>query len=105
MDDIVSYLAQDKYWVKAGRVPEEITISRMDADHRKKAAQWLLRKSPAMINIAETHANENIISNEPGATLADVLSLVAQDPRQWMRSRPLFVALVEGLSMTDVIEL
>lgn len=102
--DVVAYLNQTEVWFHAetGRM---VQIREMEFDHRMRAARWLMDKAPGLILICETQINEDIVSGTEGANLADVLSLLAQSPRAWMRRRPLFQTLIRGLPREDVSRL
>lgn len=107
--DLRAYLDQGEIWISAGPKPGEpgptLKISEMDLEHRRKAARWLMNRSHALITIVECQTNEGILSEDGDDSLRDVLSLVAQDPRYWMRNTTLFKALVRDVPMRPVIDI
>lgn len=106
--DLRAYLDQDEIWITAGLRNGEpgptLKIESMDLEHRRKAARWLMNRSTALITVVECQTNEGILSEETD-DLRDVLSLIAQDPRYWLRNTKLFQALVKGLPMRPVIDI
>jgi len=107
--DLRAYLDQGEIWISAGSKPGEpgltLKISDMDLEHRRKAARWLMNRSHALITIVECQTNEGILSEDGDDSLRDVLSLVAQDPRYWIRNTALFKALVRDVPMRPVIDI
>lgn len=110
--DLRSYLDQGEHWIAAGRTHGSVgepgnmlKIEDMDLEHRRKAARWLLAKSQALIGIVEAQTNEGILAENGWDVLGDVLSLVAQDPKYWIKGTPLFQALVQGLPTRPVVDI
>jgi hypothetical protein len=102
--DLREYLGQGDVWIVANS--PAIPIESMDEDHKRKAARWLMSRAQAFITIVECSTNEGITSGEsknPEADLRAVLSLVAQDPRGWLRTTPLFQALVKDLPVRSEV--
>jgi hypothetical protein len=107
--DLRAYLDQGEIWISAGPKPGEpgpiLKIDDMDIEHRRKAARWLMNRAQALITIVECQTNEGILSEDGDDSLRDVLSLVAQDPRYWLRNTTLFKALVRDVPMRPVIDI
>ena len=99
--DMRSYLSQGELWIAAGSKSDTsalvLKISEMNHDHRRKAARWLMNRAQALITIVECQTNEGILAADVSDDLSDVLSLIAQEPRAWLRNTPLFTALMSGL--------
>lgn len=106
--DLRSYLDQGEVWITAGPRPGEpgttVKIKEMDIEHRRKAARWLMNRAQALITVVECQTNEGVVSDD-GDSLRDVLSLIAQDPRYWLRNTALFRALVSDLPMRPVVDI
>jgi hypothetical protein len=107
--DLKAYLDQGEIWIVAPRpgatTGPTLKITDMDIDHRRKAARWLMNRSQALITIVECQTNEGVVSGEEGDSLRDVLSLVAQDPRFWLRNTVLFKALTEDIPTRQVVDI
>jgi hypothetical protein len=107
--DLRAYLDQGEIWITAGPRNGEpgptLKIADMDIEHRRKAARWLMNRSQALITIVECQTNEGVLADDGTGELRDVLSMVAQDPRYWLRNTALFQALVKDLPMRPVIDI
>src|SRR5690606_17321370 len=107
--DLRAYPAQGEIWISAGSKPGEpgltLKLSDTDLEHRGKAARGLVNGAHAFIAIVECQTNEGILSEDGDDSLRDVLSLVAQDPRYWIRNTALFKALVRDVPMRPVIDI
>lgn len=107
--DLRAYLDQGEIWITAGLRSGEpgptLKIESMDMEHRRKAARWLMNRSQALITIVECQTNEGILSDDGEDDLRDVLSLVAQDPRYWLRNTALFKALTKDVPTRTVLDL
>jgi hypothetical protein len=106
--DLREYLDQGEIWITAGPRSGEsgptLKIKEMDIEHRRKAARWLMNRAQALITVVECQTNEGVVSDD-GDSLRDVLSLIAQDPRYWIRNTALFRALVSDLPMRPVVDI
>jgi hypothetical protein len=89
--DVRAYLAQGETWYspREGLVP----ISGMTPDHKSLALRWLNDKAVGLIGVCESSANEDILTEQSGTSLGDVLRLMEMNPREWIRSTPLYRAL------------
>ena len=92
---LVDYVNQRDHWISS---EEGITeIIKMTDGHRALAARWLVTNATPIISIIESSYHESIVADEGEHTLSDILALVAQNPRRWMQTTPLYKALVRGL--------
>jgi hypothetical protein len=107
--DLKAYLDQGEIWIVAPRPGATsgptLKIADMELDHRRKAARWLMDRSQALITIIECQTNEGLVSGDEGDSLRDVLSLVAQNPRFWLRNTTLFKALISDLPTKQVTDI
>lgn len=107
--DLKDYLDQGEIWIVAPRAGSitgtSLKIADMDLDHRRKAARWLMDRSQALIMIVECRTNEGLLSGDGNDTLQDVLSLVAQSPRFWMRNTALFNSLIKDIPKKEVTDI
>lgn len=87
--DVKDYLNQSKTWISSDG--DEVDISTMTQDHATLAARWLVQNSTGLILIVEASKNEDAVNGT--GSVHDVLALVAQSPRHWIQSTPLFRAL------------
>lgn len=103
--DLREYLNQGDVWISAGQNGERGTalkIGDMSIEHRRRAARWLTEKAPVMIAVVEAQVNEGLVAGE--GDIRDLLSLIAQHPKYWIRNTRLFTALVSGIPTKVVID-
>lgn len=89
--DVSEYLNQGGIWIATEG--EEVKISEMSREHAAYAARWLTQSATGLILIVEAKRNEDAVNGEGHAK--DVLSLVAQHPREWIVRTPLYQALAK----------
>lgn len=85
------YMHQGELWMDAEH--GLIKIVDMQPTHRIYAARWLASHAVPLISVVE------VIKGTDPAGLGSALSLIAQNPRSWIRSTELFRALTTGLSL------
>lgn len=96
-------LNQGKWWVPADGKPVE--IKRMCDSHRRNAARVLLRHAAGHADVYGIGEAAAVFGDFAPADDTGLMSEAAEqaheerlaDPQAWMRTTPLFLALVDGL--------
>jgi hypothetical protein len=91
--DVRAYLAQGEMWYS----PREglVSIEGMTPDHKSLALRWLSDKAVGLIGVCESSANEDILLGDDSSTLGDVLRLMEMNPRDWIKTTPLYRAMAK----------
>lgn len=95
--DVSQYLNQDEIWYTTDQ--KQIKVSEMAGDHAALCARWLQQNATGLILVVEASKNEGALAGDGDVT--DVLSLIAQSPRQWMSNTPLYQALIKASGGED----
>lgn len=88
--DIVRYVSQGDLWATPDGM---VKVSDMAWDHKRHAARWMERNATALILMAESAMNEDIITGLRPQGLNDVLALMNRKPGDWVARTPLYLAL------------
>lgn len=98
--DVRGYLGQGDIWYAANG--DTIKVPEMAPDYASLAARWLLEHATGLILVVEAAKNEDALHDD--GDVRDVLSLVAQSPKQWMTSQPLYRALIKVVHPHTVLD-
>lgn len=91
--DVLSYLSQGDVWVDISS-GKTLALSEMTSGHKHHASRWLMDRAGPILLLIEQTINQQLYRGDPGSfTLWDVLLLMDQNPKKWMKDTELYKAL------------
>lgn len=87
------YLSQGDVWLTSRRERGFALVSDMNVGWRAQSSQWLERHAMPLISLVETERTVRLMDGDVNVSLSDILDLVSENPKTWIRGTALYRAL------------